>query len=184
MTQFAYYNEFDPKAAAWIITNSSLVLLVNSAYDHEAHDKLGIIPKPSQATCCFLRCAKHHSVLALAYGLSQELFPLHRTHNSLEHLGYFYGNELNCYLEVVFLLIFLGISTPFLGFLSAIHELFLKPLLSYTHQNTFFFDYFLELQRNVSHIPNILYVYQYLLALYFAYKYVRISESNKGSLYA
>ena len=117
----AYYNEFDPGAAAWlrelirrglIVVMSSQVPPEYSASGQAGDGMSGKEPIPFEAIPCLRTNAVRQVAHVQAYARPQQLFPLRMTHNILAHLGSAYKiSHFDC-LEAFYLLPALGKLLP------------------------------------------------------------------------
>jgi hypothetical protein len=130
-----YYNEHDPKAAAWLreLKSSILILNMNNAFYQATHGMLGKAPKLFPAIYNLLRCDAAHFFRVLAYELNPIRDALRRTRISLALSDCASESESGLSLEVVLILSFAGKLILDLDFSNATHELFLQRELFGIH---------------------------------------------------
>lgn len=90
-----YYNEFDPKIAAWLTIIQ--VRLVDSSFGQEAYGMSGKVPTPSTATCNYSMTAKPLSADGQAYGQSPEPYSLRSSRMLAEHQDLCGRTVASCY---------------------------------------------------------------------------------------
>lgn len=157
-----YYNEFDPKAAAWLRELINLKLIpqgvkivlnqkVDNAFCPEVCDKWDKEPKHEKANGNFPYNVRVHSFLCRVYELFLKRVILHRIHifevlKDSKHKIFLYLNQ-----GFVFLLFLPCKLILALDFLCAILLLFLHSLLFCIRQSKAISDFVLELQKTTFH---------------------------------
>lgn len=139
-----YYNEFDPKSAAWLreLRASNQAHQANTSFYQSMRDTLGTIPKPFQAICSSLRFSIDHCARILACWLRPKPEFLHNFRKLLEHSDCFFGISTDLILEVVSPLSFGDRRIAFLDSSCAIPARFLQlsPFGIHRNMSTFGFD--------------------------------------------
>lgn len=171
----AYYNEFDPKAAAWLrelikmgliapgevdersivdVKPEDLVRSGCSAFCLGEHDTLDTAPRPFRATLSSSQIAKRHSSHVLVY--EQGLIPgsLRKTRKPLARLGCAFGTEVGLSLAVAYPLCAVDKSLLALDYVYATLELVAPLLRDGTHQNKLFSERLPALRKILSRIPD------------------------------
>ena len=137
-----YYNEFDPKSAAWLrelISNP--IPPVNISSYQAARGTSGKAPKPFPATCNFSYSSIGRYARFRACGQRPKLESLRSSRTNLGQMGYAFGIVSSLNLEAASLLFAGDKLTPFRGFSCATLARTSLPWPSYRHPSMSTFDF-------------------------------------------